>query len=214
MGQFTKIERDLKAGITETITVSGSFIYMTKAVGFIKVDLYNRNRADVSEVIMQEGFTWSEDPNLLNNFTSVIINSPIDQRVSFLAGFGRITNESVTIKTTAGVPLDVRVVDSTMKMPIIVSNIDISNLYKKPDVTVVNENVFIIKSRIEKYNRILLISPYSLYVRVNPDQFGKRLYKPTTNVVIPAFINGDVFGNALVGNVRTFNIDVYMWLEE
>jgi hypothetical protein len=186
MGQFTKIQRDLKAGITETITVSGSFLYMTKAVGFVRTELYNRDRADVSEVIMQEGFTWSEDPNLLNSFTSIIVTSPIDQQIVLLAGFGRITNESVVIKTTEGVPIDVNVVNDINKPALIKSY---NRLYttKPYDMRDSHHNIKVIKDTWEKLD---LISDKESLIRFSVS--NKRLWLRETNTSIMQMLDIDV----------------------
>lgn len=111
MGQFTEIKRRLTAGLTETITVSGSFLYITKLDRRVRIELYNRENAEKSEVILEEGMTWAEDPNILNRFTALNIVSEIDQDVVLLAGFGRITNEMMTIKTSKESPLQVDIIN-------------------------------------------------------------------------------------------------------
>ena len=129
--QFTHIKRNLKAGLTENVNVSGSFMYLVTASELLEVELYDRINGKVSQVILSEGMTWAEDPKINNSFTSLKVLSKIDHKIEFLAGFGRVANENAVITTSPEHPLDVKVVESA-ENPI---NVKVISNVNPPDPT-------------------------------------------------------------------------------
>lgn len=189
MGQFTEIKRRLKAGLNETITVSGSFLYVTKLDKRVRIELYSRENAEKSEVIMEEGMTWAEDPNILNRFTAINIVSETDQDIVFLAGFGRVTNESLTIRTTQDTPLNV-IVTNTFNNVIPVKSYNDPNIIGMTKVSSsfrINKELFRLKKSLSPAKEFIFLTGLSFDFWVGPYGVSSTLYPPnhTEKIYVP-----------------------------